>query len=81
MLYTSHMFNQTRFLKEFNKSGVNGSEIDRRLGVSLAFTAGYIRESRTPKPELLIRFLRAFGWSEKQIEKIRLVDWYSPDKD
>ena len=52
------------------------ADVDRLLKKQPSYTAIYIRGERVPKPEVLICFLRAFGWNERKLKAARLLDWY-----
>lgn len=70
------MFNTDKLQNELNKAGISQAELDNRIGVAGGMVSKYVRGVRTPTPETLYRFLRALGWTDKDIKNERLVDWY-----
>lgn len=70
------MFNLNRLKNEFDKTGMNYSDMDRKLGYKSPLFYRYMSGYRNPSPRQLYQFLMAMGWSRDRVGDERLGDWY-----
>ena len=58
------------------QSGMTQKEISQKLGIHYNTVSGWAN-GRSPHPDKLYSLLFVLGWDNEQIEKERLVDWYT----